>query len=82
MITRTLIVALLAAFALLLARKWGGIEWLQVHGDRLLAEMANCSLCLSWWACVAVSFVFAVILLDVRWLVLPFLATPITRVLI
>ena len=82
MIERMVIVAALAAFMVLLARKWGIVEWMQVHGWRLVSEMAGCSLCLSWWACVAVSAVFAVCLADVRWMVLPFMATPVTRMMI
>lgn len=82
MITRIVIVATLAAFVLLLARKWGGIEWMQVHGSRLVSEMANCTFCLSWWACVVVAFCFAVANLDVRWMILPFFATPVTRMMI
>ena len=82
MITRIVMVATLAAFVLLLARKWGGIEWMQVHGSRLVSEMAGCSLCLSWWACVLVALCFAVAFSDVRWMVLPFFATPVTRMMI
>lgn len=82
MITRIVMVATLAAFVLLLARKWGGIEWMQVHGSRLVSEMAGCSLCLSWWSCVLVCVVFAVCFADVRWMVLPFMATPVTRMMI
>ena len=44
------LVALVAAFAILLAKKLGAVEWLQVHGDRFMSQMASCDFCMSFWA--------------------------------
>lgn len=44
-------VALLSAFVLLLAKKVGIIEWMQVHGDKVISRMASCDFCLSFWMC-------------------------------
>ena len=43
------LVGLISAFAILLATKLGIIEWMQVHGDKFIAGMANCHFCLSFW---------------------------------
>ena len=43
------VVSLVSAFIILLAMKVGIIEWIQVHGDRFLSEMAKCNFCLSFW---------------------------------
>lgn len=75
-------IALLAAFLILLAQKLGGVEWLQVHGCRLLSEMAHCTFCLSWWACVGVAIVWAVAVGNASLLLVPFMAAPLTRFLI
>lgn len=77
-----MIAGLLSAFILLLMRKWGVIEWLQVHGSRLVAEMANCNFCLSWWANVIVCLVLAAVMQNPFILLVPFCSTPATRMLI
>lgn len=74
--------ALLSAFALLLATKTGGIEWLQVHAPRLLSEMASCNFCLSWWCNVLLCAAFYLFTGDTRALFVPFFATPLTRFLL
>jgi len=43
------LVALAAAFLLLLATKVGIIEWMQTHGDKYISKMADCYFCLSFW---------------------------------
>lgn len=76
------IVATLAAFVLLLLRKQGAIEWVQVHGNKFFAEMFSCDFCLSWWTCVAISVAFALLFFEPLALIVPFFATPITRKLL
>lgn len=73
------ITALVATFFLLLAYKWGAIEWLQVHGNAFISQLANCTFCLSWWVCLAVSMIFIVESRDWSLLIVPVVATPITR---
>lgn len=74
-----LIIATLAAFVLLLARKWGIIEWLQIHGSELVAKLAGCDFCLSFWTCVCIAFVAAVLARDIAYIWTPFLCAPLTR---
>lgn len=75
----TAAVALAAAFALLLLKKWGIIEWLQVHGNDLISKMANCDFCLSWWTCLVVSIVSAILAQDPLCILTAIMATPLTR---
>lgn len=73
------ITSLVATFFLLLAYKWGVIEWLQVHGNNFVSQLANCTFCLSWWTCLAVSLIFIIESRDITFLFVPVIATPITR---
>lgn len=75
----TIAVALVAAFALLLLKKWGVIEWLQVHGNDLISQLASCDFCLSWWICLLVSIVIAILMHDPCCIITAILATPVTR---
>lgn len=43
------LVSLVAAYIILLAMKLGIIEWLQIHGDKYISEMAKCHFCMSFW---------------------------------
>lgn len=73
------LISLLAAFVLTLARKWGVIEWVQVHGNDLFCRLASCDFCLSWWVCVALAVVIAIFVSEPVLLLAPFCATIITR---
>ena len=75
----TMIVASIAAFLLLAAYKMGIVEYLQVHGNKLVSEMAHCDFCMCWWLSVAVSVVFLVVTMDFLCLGIPFLSTPLAR---
>lgn len=75
----TMAIALTAAFALLLLKKWGVVEYLQVHGSELISQMAGCDFCLSWWTCLIVSVIAAVIFENPFHIFAAVLATPITR---
>lgn len=78
------VVALLSAFILLLLAKIGMIDWFIVHGFRLLSDLAQCQFCLSWWTNVAVTVVACLFFVDwyTEILLIPFVATPITRKLL
>lgn len=77
-----LLVALMAAFVLILMRKWRIIEWVQVHGNTFFSKMFNCNFCLSWWAAVVLSGLVAIYTGDVKYMMIPFFSTPITRILL
>ncbi len=76
------VVALLAAFAVSLLKKWRVTEYVQVHGNGFFSKMAGCDFCLSWWAGVAFSAASAVFSGEPALLLVPFLSTPLTRILL
>lgn len=76
------VVSLLAAFIVLLVKKWRIAEWFQVHGDKFSSQLFSCDLCMSFWASMAVcGFLLLVCDYD-GLLILPALTTPITRMLV
>jgi hypothetical protein len=81
-IVTLILVSLFAAFVLLLCRKWGIIEYVQVHGNEFFSQMFSCDFCLSWWAGVVISALIALFALDVQYLTIPFFSTVVTRKLI
>ena len=77
-----ILVAMFAAFVLTLLRKWGVIEWVQVHGNDFFAKMFSCDFCLSWWAGVLICFFALIFTGNPAFLGVPFCSTMITRVLL
>lgn len=77
-----IVVALIAAFVLTLLRKWGVIEWVQIHGNDFFSKMFNCDFCLSWWTCVILSVLMLIMTGNPVLLGVPFCSTMITRVLL
>lgn len=77
-----LLVAALAAFAVLLMKKWGIVEWLQVNGSDLISKLANCNFCLSFWAGVLLSAMAVLLTGNGYFMAIPFFSTPITRYLL
>lgn len=81
-LTLTIVVALLAAFAVLLCKKWGWAEYMQVHGDKYLSQLFSCDLCMSFWACFLITLAIVLVIDEKSLMLIPFLATPITRQLV
>jgi len=77
-----ILIALASAFVLTLAYKWGVIEWMQVHGDKIISQMANCDFCLSFWSNVIVCMVVMLVVDDVTIGLAPLFSTMITRKLL
>lgn len=75
-------ISLAAAFVVLLVKKWGIAEWMQVHGDRFSSQLFGCDLCMSFWAGVLLSLVAVAVSNDASYLLCPFFTTPITRMLV
>lgn len=71
--------ACLAAFLLLLGKKWGIVERMQVRGNRFFSAMAHCDFCLSWWLSVLIAVLLALLAAEWRLLLLPFFTTPLAR---
>lgn len=75
-------IALGAAFIVLLVKKWGFAEWVQVHGNGFFSKLFSCDLCMSFWACLLFAILTAVFSHDLMPLVMPIFATPLTRMLV
>lgn len=79
----TIVISLAVAFLLTLAKKWGWLEWLQVHApSELLNRLFSCPFCCSWW----LSIIICLILLAAtgRWefIIVPVCSTPISSRLV
>ena len=77
-----ILVALMATFVLLLLRKIGVIEHVQVHGNEFFSKLANCDFCISWWTCVILVLFVTIYTGDMSCLLVPFFSTPLTRYLL
>lgn len=76
------VVAAVTAFIILLAYKWGIVEYLQTHGDEFVSKMAQCNFCMAWWVSLFLSLFLLGLTCDVFMLLVPFIATPLARRLI
>lgn len=88
-----LLVSLADAFAITLAKKWGIVEYLQVHADdwvyrltkidtNLLNQLFSCDFCMSWWISWFFSLILCMIQGDWMLVAVPFFATPLGRKLL
>ena len=77
-----LLVALAAAFVVLVVKKWGWAEWMQIHGDKFLSKLFSCDLCMSFWAGLFISFAFVCWYDDPTYMIMPVFTTPLTRMLV
>ena len=82
MLERIIIIGLLSNFILLLISKWGIREKMQQKGFKLLSQMANCDFCISFWINICICIGAYILTKDIQYLYIPFLSTPITRILI
>ena len=77
-----MLVALAAAFVVLLVKKWGWAEWMQIHGDKFLSKLFSCDLCMSFWAGLIISCVFVCWYDNPMFIIMPVFTTPVTRMLV
>ena len=83
MFENVVLVALAAAFIVVLVKKWGIAEWMQVHGNGFVSQLFSCDFCMSWWASVFVMLLSVSFVGDnAVYLLAPVLATPIARYLV
>lgn len=75
-------VALAAAFVVLLVKKWGWDEWMQIHGDKYLSQLFRCDLCMSFWAGMMIACALACYHDSGLMFAIPIFTTPITRMLV
>ena len=69
----------LTSWVVILLRKWGVLEWLQVHGGEFVGKLVSCDYCLNWWLAWAV-VVIALAVTGEWWVVaVPFFSTTVGR---
>ena len=68
-------VALLAAFIVLLVKKWGVAEWMQIHGDKYLSKLFS-------WAAMILCMGMCCWEDEMFYLFVPMFSTPISRMLV
>ena len=82
LLTTSFFVALLAAFTVLLVKKWGIAEWMQIHGDAITSRLFSCDLCMSFWAGFIITLAVMCFHDNSTLVFVPFLSTPVTRMLV
>ena len=75
-------VALAAAFAILFISKIGLRDNIVSEALDLISQLFSCDFCLSFWTAVVICFFALLVTQDPSFLVVPFVSTPITRMLI
>lgn len=69
----------LSAWVVILLKKWGVTEWVQVHGSAFFGKLASCDFCLNWWTGWVIVAV-ALVVTGWWWLAaVPFFSTTIGR---
>lgn len=81
-IFETIAVALLTAFTILLLTKIGLRETIQIKSGKLISKLFSCDFCLSFWLALWFSLVLSIITQRIEFVFIPFLSTPLTRILI
>lgn len=85
-ICKVAIVALGAAFVILLMNKTGLREKmrdaLDLKGIKFIPDMLDCDFCISFWCAVVICFIASIFTLDFTWILVPVFSSPLTRYLI
>lgn len=78
----TIILALFVAFIILVIGKLGLRNYIIARAPKLISELVECDLCLSFWLSLILAIILAIIFKDMSIIIIPFLSTPITRFLL
>lgn len=81
LLVNSVVIGLVASFFIMLAKKWGLVEQMQMRGNDFFSEMARCDFCLSWWTCCVLTALFLLVTGDIDMVYMPFLGTMISRYL-
>ena len=76
------VVGIIAAFFITLAKKWGIVEQVQMKGNEFFSQMAHCDFCLSWWTCCVLTLLYVLATGNVDMIYMPFIGTMISRYLL
>lgn len=78
----TIEVALAAAFVVLLMKKWGIVEYMQIYGNNFFSKLFSCEFCLSFWTCLVIACITAALTGEFALMAAPLFSTPITRMIV
>lgn len=67
------------SWVVILLRKLGVLEILQVQGNKFISKLASCDFCLNWWLSWAFALPIGLLTGDVWWFGVPFFSTTIGR---
>jgi len=76
------LVSLASAFVVLLLKKWGIAEWMQIHGDRYTSQLFACDLCMSFWTACLLCLCVCLVTDCGLYMGIPVFSTPISRMLV
>lgn len=76
------LVALAASFMVLLVKKWGIAEWMQIHGGEVMSRLFSCDFCMSFWSSLVVCVLISCWHEDPVLLAVPLFSTPIARMMV
>ena len=71
----------LTSWIVILLKKWGVIEWVQVHGNAFFGKLVSCDFCLNFHCAWVLMLVVAVVTGEWILLAVPFFSTTIGRFL-
>jgi hypothetical protein len=77
-----ILASLLASFIILLLKKFKVVDYIQIHGSKIISDLFSCDFCLSWWCSILVCGVFSITFGNYQYMFIPFFSTPITRLII
>lgn len=76
------IIALTAAFFILLITKLGIRDEIVARAPKLISKLFACDFCLSFWMAEAFCTCLALLTGDYGWLIIPIFSAPLTRIII
>jgi len=71
----SIVIGFITAFTIILLKKWGIIEWLQINGNKIISKLASCEFCLSFWVQFPISLLVILIAGTHYSIFIPFIAT-------
>lgn len=77
-----IVIALLSAFVILFANKIGLIEYLVNIPNKFISKLGQCNFCMSFWIALFISIIIIVLTKDLKYIFIPIISSPISRLVI
>ena len=78
----TIFIASYSCFSILFIGTTGIREQVIIKAPIMISKLFSCDFCLSWWTCLFISIVWAILSGDCRYVLCSIAATPITRIML